>query len=582
MAKKTSKKTNEKTPKTPAQSGSTLLLDEFFEQGDSRFLQELFACQVDQKFKSFSKKWYQDDRPFAREMLYQYIEDGCDRPHHRLLVKRLFKFAEGAKDSELMGRFLVTFDRLNKRKLEEVIEYTKGKEKKSKRLVQVQNPQIKEMFLTKKESKQATKFTHRTRLYLQRRAWRYFRFLGFRDKTLYWQEIKKVLLRYQDDHLLKPEQLLDSWGLLHALYHGSSVLNREPRGVILRKKKSLDGLIPAPFCPDAWEEKFDELFLMLLSCQGRTVRSFLRALLTREYKEDVKRLSVFQIKRLLMSQYEDAQEWGSSLLRSAKGLDLLSVNDWLSLLQIQNATIAPVMAELAEKYLKAQSLSLAQCIAVAKAKVANVAQLGLSWCLQKPAENDDDFQLLLQLGNAEVVAVREEAVSYLLGEIASASSARSEHLRELIDSKQEDTRTQALAMMQNDTRFRDSLALWGALSESPYDDVRGHLLKHLKDRETTFTPGTLRAVWASALLAISKGSRTKQTVLRQLAERIVQNPEEAGEICSLLAIALRSVRAPERRGALAVLAKAAWQKPALRKIIQQKLPELTLFEEEAA
>ena len=137
-------------------------------------------------------------------------------------------------------------------------------------------------------------------------------------------------------------------------------------------------------------------------------------------------------------------------------------------------------------------------------------------------------------------------------------------------------------MMQNDTRFRDSLALWGALSESPYEDVRGHLLAHLKEREVTFSPGTLRAVWASALLAISKGSRTKQTVLKQLAERLVQKPAEAEEICGLLSIALRSVRAPERRGALAALAKAVWQKPALRQIIEQKLPELTLFSAEEA
>jgi hypothetical protein len=580
MAKK--KKTRDVTPKEPPSGSSMLLLDEYFEQGDSRFLPELLACQVDQKGKIFSKKWYQDARPFSREMLFQYIDDGCDRPHHRLLVKRLFKLAEAAKDSALMGRFLVAFDRLNKRQLEERIEYSNGKEKKTKRLTQVRHPQIQEQFLTKKESKQALRFTHRTRLYLQRRAWRYFRFLGFREPAVYWQEIKKVLVQYRDEHLTKPEQLLDSWGLLHALYHRSPVLCRAPRGVTLQKKKALAELSPAPFCPEVWQGKLSEIFDLLLACPGRTVRFFVRALLVRDYKKKLKDLGVFQIKRLLMSQHEDVQEWGALLLRDSNGLELFGVDDWLSLLQIPNANIAPVIAELAEQYLKEKELILSQCVAVAKAKIAKVAKLGLSWCLQKTVESEHDFMLLLQLGNAEVISVREEAVGYLLGEIASAPSARAEHLRELIDAKHQDTRAQALAMMQSDTRFRDSLALWGALSESPYADVRGHLLTHLKERAATFSPGTLRAIWASALLAISTGSRTKQAVLKQLAERLIQKPAEAEEICSLLSIALRSVRATERRGALAALVRAVWQIPALRQVIEQKLPELTLFSAEEA
>ena len=580
MAKKT--KQSEANPPKTTSNNSTLLLDEYFGQGDERFLQELLACPAEQKFKTFSAKWYRDERSFAREMLYKYIEDGCDRPHHRLLVKRLFKLAEAAKDGELMGRFLVSFDRLNKRRLEARIEYVGGKEKTVKKLAQVKHPQIKEQFLTKKESKQALRFSRRTRLYLQRRAWRYFRFLGFREPETYWREIKKVLLRYRDEHLVTPAQLLDSWGLLHALYHKSSVLERAPRGVVLRQKRALAELSPAPFCPAAWQGKFPELFELLLACPGRTVRSFLRALLQRDYQADLNELSILQIKRLLLSHHEDTQALGSALLRDTKGLGLLSVDDWLSLLQIPNASIAPVMAELAEQHLKAKALTLRQCLALAKAKTANVARLGLSWCLEKPATNEEDLLLLLQLGNAEVPSVREEAVSHLLGELASAPAARSEHLRELIDSKHQDTRAQALSMMQNDTRFRDSLALWGALSESPYEDVRGHLLAHLKSREATFAPETLHAVWASALLAITKGSRTKQTVLKQLAERLAQKPSEARELCGLLSVALRSVRPPERRGALAALAKAAWQKPSLRQVIEQALPELTLFGAEEA
>lgn len=581
MGKK-KKQTPQQPPPQPPPGASTLLLDEYFEQGDERFLQELFACATEQKFKTFSRKWYQDERPFAREMLYRYIEDGCDRAHHRLLVKRLFKLAETNKDTELMGRFVVTFDRLNKRKLQETTQSVGGREVTVKQLVPVKNPEIPEMFLTKQQSKLAKRFSRRTRLYLQRRAWRYFRFMGYQAPELYWREIKKVLLRYHDEALTKPEQFLDSWGLLHILYWKSPVLNRQPRGVVLHKGRALSELAPAPFCAKAWEGRFSELFALLFESESRTVRSFLRGLLTRDYKSDVEQLTVFQVKRLLLHKSDDLQEWGAALLKDAKGLEQLAISDWISLLQINNAMVAPVMAELAMKHIKARQLSLAECVLVAKAKISNVAHLGLSWCLQKPPESEADWRLLLQLGNAEIESVRKEAVDYLIGELVASPDATSEYLRELIDSKHEDIRGVALSTMQNDGRFRESLVLWGALAESPYQDVRGHLLQHLKEKEPSFAPGTLRALWASALLSIVKGSRTKQTVLKQLAERIIAKPEEAEEITSLLAIALRSVRAPERRGALAALAKAAFQKPQLREVFGKKLPELTLFSAEEA
>jgi hypothetical protein len=69
-------------------------------------------------------------------------------------------------------------------------------------------------------------------------------------------------------------------------------------------------------------------------------------------------------------------------------------------------------------------------------------------------------------------------------------------------------------------------------------------------------------------------------VIQQVAEQIVREPGEADGLLPLLAIALRSVRAPERRGALAALARAAYRTPSLRAALATRLPELTLFDEE--
>jgi hypothetical protein len=97
--------------------GSSLMMDEFFEAGDDRFLEEVLKSRSDKKLRSFAAKWLQDTRPFARRMLLAYVDDGCDRPNHRPLVKAIFKRAEKDGDDELMGHFLVAFDRIVRRRL---------------------------------------------------------------------------------------------------------------------------------------------------------------------------------------------------------------------------------------------------------------------------------------------------------------------------------------------------------------------------------------------------------------------------------------------------------------------------------
>ena len=54
----------------------------------------MLSSRSDKKLLTLAERWFWDPRPFARRMLLAYIDDGCDRPNHRPLVKRLFKAAE--------------------------------------------------------------------------------------------------------------------------------------------------------------------------------------------------------------------------------------------------------------------------------------------------------------------------------------------------------------------------------------------------------------------------------------------------------------------------------------------------------
>lgn len=156
-----------------------------------------------------------------------------------------------------------------------------------------------------------------------------------------------------------------------------------------------------------------------------------------------------------------------------------------------------------------------------------------------------------------------------------------DHVRDMIDARYEDVRREGLGLFERDVRFKDEPTLWVSLSENPYDDVRFFLLKHLVEREKALGEKALQRVWATTILAVHRGSHQKRAALSQISARIVANPAEAEPLLTLFSYALRSVRLPERRAALAAVSKAAFKAPALRSAIGRKVPELSLFAEEA-
>ena len=250
----------------PPPGSSNVLIDEYFESGDDRFLPEVLASLSDKKLLSLADKWFWDTRPFARRMLLAYIDDGCDRPNHRILVKRFFKAAEAAGDDELMAHFLAAFDRLVHHKLVEKRRYDWSTRTTVSEWILQRDKSVLARVPKKKprgRAAQVTRFTRRTRIYLCRRAFRYFRRLGHRDAARYIQAIHRALLLYKDAHLEKPEQLLDAWGLVHALYHGSKTLVRSPHGVRLAPGALLAELEPAPIYGEAWAKAYDELLALV-------------------------------------------------------------------------------------------------------------------------------------------------------------------------------------------------------------------------------------------------------------------------------------------------------------------------------
>jgi hypothetical protein len=562
----------------PPSGGSTLLIDEYFEAGDDRFLAELLGSRSDKKLLSLAKRWYWDPRPFGRRMLLAYIDDGCDRENHRPLVKGLFKQAEAAGDDEAMGHFLVAFDRLVRHDLVEKREYDwPSRTSVSRWVLQPDAGVLPRVPKPKKGGGKPPKidrFTARTRRYLCRRSFRYFRKLGHRDPQRYGGAVRAALLLYKDADLQKAEQLLDAWGLVHVLYHGSPVLVRSPHGVRLAAGARLADLAPAPIYPEVWKQGFEDLLALLQGASSRTVRRFAIDMLERHHSEALRALPFTRLRGLLRSPHEEVQAFGALRLKDASGLQNLPLSEWLELLKVDNPEVIPLICDLVRANVHPDRLTLAQSVELARSGVAVVADLGLGWAQAKAVSSREDLWDLVSLRDAAAPRTRAAAMEWVSRLLSDSPHTEPVMVRDLLDGKHAEARGAGLALMEG--RFKDDTTLWAALSESPYDDVRARFVRQLGAWEAALDPESLRRVWATSLLAIHRGGRVKQRVVLQVADRIVKRPEDAEDLLPLLGIALRSVRAPERRAGLAAIARAAFRQPGLRAAIERRLPELRL------
>lgn len=561
-----------------AAGASTLLIDEYFAEGDDRFFDEVLRSRADRKLHALAPRWYEDERPWAREMLLRYVDDGCDREGHRGLVKVLFKRAEQAGDDLLMAHFLVAFDRLIEHK---VRKRARWDWETRESFTEYRREQVtREPRRQPRDRKRARgRFSIYTRQYLQRRALRYFRHLGFRDPVRFGKASRAALLLYEDAHLERPEQIVDAWGLVHLLYYDSPVLVRHPRGVRVAEGSALSELDPAPMHPGVWVGCFDELTAMLAAARSLVVRRWLVAWLKKHYADELRAPDIRKIKRLLWSPHPDVQTFAAGLLERARGLETLPVVEWLALLDVDNPNALPIICDQVSRHVTPDRLDLAACVELACARPAPVAALGLRWARAKSVDDRSALTTALGLVEAKAPRVLEEAAGWLAELVARPSLGTREHVLALLDAKQLVARTAGLQLMAGEKRFADDVTLWAALAESPYHDVRSFLVRHLARRVDDLPEAGVERVWATTLLGVSSGSRTKRLVLRQLAERVVAQSERASELLPLLAVALRSVRETERRAALAAIARAAFVQPALRAPLAEHIPELVLFPE---
>ena len=555
----------------PIRKGSALLIDLYFETGDERFVAEVLCFDGAKKLAGLAKPWFDDARPFARRALIAYIDDGCTRAEHKALVKRLFKFAEAARDHELMAHFMVAFDRLTRRTLRAV---SGSYDSVNRRWLPIMglaaDPLVRERLET---DESASEFTRVTRRYLTRRAFRFFRRIGYRDPNAYRRGVLLALELYRDEHLSSVGRLLSAWGLLHVLYGRSPILVRNPKGITIASGHTLAELTPEPIFSVAWDHVFDDVFGLLMHAQSRPVRSWALSLLRARYSAKLDGLGFVQVKSLVLSSSEEAQLLGVELFVRLPGLEQASLSDWLELLGAENLEVLAAVCERATTIVSGARLSLSQCVELALSPAAPLAALGLVWLKEKHITNEQELASCLRLCYAKVAVVRADGAAHNARLLRTLPFVRPEHVREMCDAAHVEVRGHALGAVSE--RFPDELSLWSALCESPYPDVRSFVLAQA-ERFRLQTASTLPHLLGTVMFALSGAAADKRRVAREIAARVAAKPAEAETLLPLLRVTLKSVHPAERTLTLSALVKVAHQRDSVRELLRAGFPELNI------
>jgi hypothetical protein len=578
-----------------------LMVEECFEHQDGRFLELLRWPYQPARLAAFADRWKRDPRPWAREQKFAYLRQPLSVPGHQPVVKRLFKQAEEQGDHELVGAFLVSFDRLVRRRRRKRIRYEYLPE--SRQLLHHEEERIElprnslighnpteKIAGRKGELTQSywdpsrdygqRLFSYATRRYLRRRAWRYFRRLAKRDALAYVREIAKALARFEEIDFKHGEDLLESWGFMNACFRGHSALRFTPAAVKLVEGRSLAELSAAPYRPQVWQtpEAAEILFQLLLRAGSRPVRTWARQMLEQFQASVLTQITPERLLMLLENDDPELQQFGANLLSQSTGAANWPIATWLKLLETKDQSALAIVCEQFQRHVRKDRLDLMQCLSLATARSAPVARLGLAFLKEQSIITSEDRRRLVGLRQARCGAVGGELAAWACSVVGTRETYDREVVVALLDCLMVEIRQGAWQWLAAGPPIPNDPVLWCRLLETPYEDLRLAIVDHLQHKASL--PGTsskdLTPIWTAVLVGVHRGGRQKQKAIDQMARAMVACGEQTNELLPVLTVAVRSIRKPEMRAGLAAIASLVDHRPDLEPLITRELPELIL------
>ena len=556
---------------------------------DPAFVDALDRITAAHQAQEVAEVWNRDRSDWSRRQMIDYLDRPLVCPGHQPLVKQLLKAAEDEADHEVLAACLVAFDRLARyvRKTRTWYDWTDRQmhSRTTLRLPQNVAPASTsslDVWLSRwRRRRDADRlFSHRTRYYLRRRAWRWFRRLGYGQPGEYVAAVAAALVRYRDDDLQQGEDILESWGLVHVCFGRSDAITKTAHHIRLKPGRTLDDLQPSPFFPDLWRQASAvDVLLGLVERAGSTlVRKWARDLIDRDHAAARDRLPVERLIGLFDHADPETVDWATAAFRSSAMLGQLPLERWLPLLGVENPNVQAAVCEAIRRNVDPGDVSTEQCVELLVQPAVPVSRLALEWLDARTIDPAADRDRLRRATQAACRETGTDIADWVLSYAGRASNYDRDVCSDVLDSLNPAIRREGWDWLcEADCPARDDAALWARLTESPSDDIRLPLVTELQRRASLpgLSSDDLTPVWTSVLANVHRGSRQKRVAIGQLREAVVRRPEQAETLLPVLRIAIRSVRGPEQAAGLAAVAELVHRRPELQPAVEAAIPELS-------
>ena len=576
---------------------SSLMLEECYAAADDRFLDEWVRLSRPEFLARFIERWMTDSRPWARRQLIQYLQRDLNFPGHEVVVKRMCKHFHTTGDHELLAHFMVAFDRFVRRgridsswwnpETRELIreeklfaksnktirnetgrtaEWGMGKYKRTVPLPDLLNKPGNRMF------------SQRTRYHLRRKVWRDFRWLSYRDADAYLSAMTTAIVHYRDSDFAVGENIIDNWSLMHVCYFHSDMLKFGAAHTNLRPGNSLADLSAAPYQRDLWQrpDSSQHLLQIVTTANSALARVWAIELLHRDHRDATLRIEMHSLLRLLSHADPRVQQFASDVFEQHQGIANLPVTTWLELLEQCDPALLPMICAAMKKHVSAARLDTPQLIQLTSARPVSVAEFGFEFLKVRHSERPLSNAELTSLSRVRCEAMAGEITAWALS-IFDSERYQTNDVVEFFDALSESMRGASMTWLeQASSRGHIDPALWARLIETPFDDARLRVVECLHRR--TNLPGaevdSLAPIWCAVILGVHHGGRTKLKAISQLQVAILKQPARSAELLPVLAVAIRSLRLPERRSALAAVASLVEENSEFQAELQRLVPEL--------
>ena len=403
---------------------------------------------------------------------------------------------------------------------------------------------------------------------------------SYREPETYVREISRALHRYRDEDFATGENIIDNWSLMHACYFSHGAITFTNAHTNIRQGRSLDQLEPAPYQPKVWltEAGANALIELLADANGSVVRLWAMEYLARDHTEAIENVGIDFLIRLLGNPDARVQQFAAELFRKHPKLPTLSLEDWFKLLDESGPNVLGLICDSMREHVAEARLSNEQIVRLACKIQVPVCEIGYEYVRTRHASNPITASELRGLAQCECRQKSNEIAAWAIEEISKLDYS-ADHVVDFFDSLEQPMRAAALKWLSDpESKGYDDVELWTRLVEAPFGDVRIQMVEHLEKRLSL--PGKetddLAPLWASVILNVHSGGRTKPKAVRQLSQAITDDTSRAKKLIPVLAIALRSIRRPEMRMALSNVVTLAVEKPELRSQIESAIPELNL------